>query len=280
MALNLLANYFFLKRDLETALDLARRAEVYHDSRPILAESHYQQARVFHILEDWEKAFYHYQQAVIAFDDHIPAQFGLGQCWLHRKEYNLAKEKFERVLQKDRNDIDTRTVICALKTINMDKDIIPEVRKDLEGISALKHEELTDPTIHIELGRLWEDQNLYKSRRSFMKAAEIYEQRGELVPPALLNELGYVQYRRSFTTSSSSVQKLLNDALDCFKKALETVQSLPDSEKNHLMTGIMYNIGLTYEQLNQQRKYTWKLFEQPAYYHETEKTCRSDYSDR
>ena len=61
------------------------------------------------------------------------------------------------------------------------------------------------------------------------------EQCGELAPPALSNEL----YRRSFSTSNSQRQKLLNDVLDYFNKAFETVQSLPDSADD----GIIYNTG-------------------------------------
>jgi hypothetical protein len=46
----MLASFQFHKRNLDKALEAAQRGAFYYDNWPILAESYYQQARVYHVL--------------------------------------------------------------------------------------------------------------------------------------------------------------------------------------------------------------------------------------
>uniref|UniRef100_A0A1I7XTW2 TPR_REGION domain-containing protein n=1 Tax=Heterorhabditis bacteriophora TaxID=37862 RepID=A0A1I7XTW2_HETBA len=84
-----LANHFFYKGDMAKVEQLAWHAMHITDSDHIKAEACYQLARCFHYNRVYEKAFkYYYQATTLNHHSFILPQFGLGQLYIHRGEYN------------------------------------------------------------------------------------------------------------------------------------------------------------------------------------------------
>ncbi|KAG9298342.1 hypothetical protein G9A89_002830 [Geosiphon pyriformis] len=263
-ALNLLANYLFYRRQFDqivqtddvteddteisytTLFDVAQRAERYSDTKPILAEAHYQQARAYHLLEDWDKAYYHYAQAMKTYDEHNLAHFGMCQVLLRKGAIDTARAGLERLQSKVGPNVDIITVLAAIYAYNYRNDInATQARDEFEKkIKMIKEEKFDDPQVFIEKAQLWEGQNWHKSLTAYKRAADIYFNSGLPIPPQVLNNMGVIYFNQP--SQDKNHEKNYADALKCFQEAQKNV-ILP-SDKGIALT-IGYNIARTYEQL-------------------------------
>jgi RNA polymerase-associated protein CTR9 len=99
MMLNLLANYYIIRRELDKAFTLAW--EAFHSTSVprMRSESCYHIARTHHIKGDYEQAGKFYEHATTIQSDFLLPHIGLGQAHFHAKKWTEAKACFDRVLR-------------------------------------------------------------------------------------------------------------------------------------------------------------------------------------
>ncbi|CAG8531922.1 6891_t:CDS:10 [Ambispora leptoticha] len=254
-ALNLLANCLFytqrvdqVDQDAEeytTLLDVTRRAEIYSDTKPILSESHYQQGRVHHLMQNWDEALYHYSEATRTYEEHHPAQFGLSQVYIRKGQIKLAKPKLYSLLNKYPGNVDILTVLAMVQAHLFNTADNPhekeEARKEFDKLTKMiKDDKFDDPQIFTIKGQLLEEENWHKGLSAYKRAVELYIDKGEIVPPQLLNNIGVNYFRQP------DIENHYESALDYFRRALENANLT--KELGAALT-IKYNIARTNEYL-------------------------------
>jgi len=93
-----------------------------------------------------------------------------------------------------------------------------------------------DVGMHIELARLWQDENLDRTAKALKEALRISEALGK-VDPRLLNNLGAL----------SHLEDKFADARSFYEKALTTSMSDPSEGSDAMSTSILYNLARVYE---------------------------------
>ncbi|MES1905357.1 MAG: protein required for normal CLN1 and CLN2 G1 cyclin expression, partial [Paramarteilia canceri] len=100
MVLNLLADHFFYKKDLEKVTKLSHQAFNSTENESIKAESSFQVARVFHYRKNYEDAYkYYYQSVQFASPLYIAPLFGLAQMYIEHREFENALQSINKILK-------------------------------------------------------------------------------------------------------------------------------------------------------------------------------------
>lgn len=90
--------------------------------------------------------------------------------------------------------------------------------------------------MHIEIARLWQDDNIDRMRKALQDALQISEAYAK-IDPSLLNNLAVLAH----------LQGNLTDAQSMYTKALTSAASLELDKKESVSTSILYNLARVYE---------------------------------
>jgi RNA polymerase-associated protein CTR9 len=149
--LNMMANHFFLTRDFEKTMRAASRAMKRATNNVSKAEASYQIARAHHQMQEFEKAYKFYRQALDLNADHILAQFGMGQMQLKRGEYTLAIEMFEKLHKSEPECIEVMKVLASLYGISGKKE------QSLALFNKILTNTNDDPLMAMEVAEMYEE---------------------------------------------------------------------------------------------------------------------------
>jgi RNA polymerase-associated protein CTR9 len=93
-----------------------------------------------------------------------------------------------------------------------------------------------DIELHVEMARLWQDENLEKMGRALKEALRISEAQGQ-VDPRIFNNLGVMRH----------VEGNLSEARTLYENALTSAFSLNTDIGESMSTSILYNLARVYE---------------------------------
>ncbi|CAG8434946.1 15397_t:CDS:1 [Funneliformis mosseae] len=241
-ALILMAHGYYLREEMDFALEALRRAEKYADSRFMQSETHYQLARAFHFMEDFDKAFYHYYHAIDINENHTSARYGYGQMLIHNGYYDEAKAEFEKLWHLNIKNMDVTTVLCVLNAHigfnDSDQSVKQKALTDFDRISkAFVEDKYKNPDISTVKAWFFEQRkNPVKALASLKKAKELYERLHRPVPFELLNRMGNMAFKAKYHT----------EAIEHYSEALEIVRKLP-SKGGYRGLAVYYNLGRAHE---------------------------------
>ncbi|KAK6741499.1 hypothetical protein RB195_009387 [Necator americanus] len=189
-----LANHFFFKGEMGKVERLAWHAMNMTESDEIKAEACYILARYFHFNRDYEKAFkYYYQATTLNHPTFVLPQYGLGQLYIMRGEFNQAIAAFEVVLKSMPNNIDTMKVLSALYA-HTDPGNQERQDKAREMLSKVLEATPNDVEVLIDLAQLLEGVDPQRSLTLYENACDLIktsEDGLQIDPPAaILNNIG------------------------------------------------------------------------------------------
>ena len=109
-----LSHQYFNKGNREKSRFLAQGAVSHTEVPEIKAEAYYHLAQNDHKDGNFQSAYSNYLKAVQKWPDFVLAQFGLGQMYIHRKEYSKAINCFETVLKRYPDNQDSLKILGSL----------------------------------------------------------------------------------------------------------------------------------------------------------------------
>ncbi|KAI9475952.1 MAG: hypothetical protein EXX96DRAFT_283036 [Benjaminiella poitrasii] len=241
VALNIMADHFFLTRDFEKTIQAASRALKNASNNFNKAEALYQIARAHHQMQEFENAHKYYTQALELNAKHVLAQFGLGQMQLKHGEYNAAIEIFEKLHKSEPASVEVMKILGSLYAV------IGKKEQSLGLFSKILGHADHDPLLAIEVAEMYEDKDkdsalkYYKQSLQLLetipKDDELSQERIKEIKPELLNNIAVMH------------QKLNNftDAEHYYGLALQEVELCTGQEKDLKLT-ISYNLARLYEE--------------------------------
>nr|CAG8484733.1 4433_t:CDS:10 [Entrophospora candida] len=241
-SLIILSHGYFFQQDYANLLEAARRAERFAPTKPILGEAHYLQAVAFHRNEEYDKAYYHYQQTVDLLDYHIMSRLGLAQMMIHFKQYDQAHEQLENLKKKiyiKNLDFITLIIIVGLLRIKSttDRKLQKQITDEIEYISKYFKEEAYDnPDILIFKSKLHENnKRINQSFQSLNRAINLFIENKKPIPISIIIRKGNLLFKLS--------------AKEQYLQALEECINLPESERQPKEVAIKFNLARAYENL-------------------------------
>ncbi|KAI7905639.1 uncharacterized protein BX663DRAFT_500417 [Cokeromyces recurvatus] len=241
VALNIMADHFFLTRDFEKTIQAASRALKNSSNNINKAEALYQIARAHHQMQEFENAYNYYSQALELNPKHVLAQFGLGQMQLKRGEYNAAIEIFEKLHKSETTSVEVMKILGSLYALVGKKEQSFALFNKILGHAD------HDPLLAIEVAEVYEDKDknnslkYYKQSLDLLNAIpkddELSQERIREIKPELLNNIAVMH------------QKLdnLTEAEHYYGLALQEVELCTGQEKELKLT-ISYNLARLYEE--------------------------------
>ncbi|VDK53795.1 unnamed protein product, partial [Cylicostephanus goldi] len=218
------------------------------ESDEIKAEACYILARFFHFNRDYEKAFkYYYQATTLNHPTFVLPQYGLGQLYIMRGEYNQAIAAFETVLKSMPNNVDTMKVLAALYA-HTDPGNHERQDKARDMLTKVLEATPNDVEVLIDLAQLLEGVDPHKSLSLYENACDLIktsEDGLQIDPPAaILNNIGALHmtlenYERAKEYFEAAEAKLQED--------LEG--DLCDSKLSSYVITMRYNLARCLEHL-------------------------------
>lgn len=114
VALNKLADHFFITDNLPKVHELASNAFANTRMNDIKSEAVYHRARVYHREQQMDNAFKYYQQAVQLNPENLLARFGLGQIFIARSENDKAIQQFEHIAKVNQDSYEVFKILGSL----------------------------------------------------------------------------------------------------------------------------------------------------------------------
>ena len=109
-----LADHFFLSDERENVARLANEAFEATEIKEVKAESKLQLARLLHTQGKLSEAFDNYLESTKLWPQFALAQYGLGQLYIWKKDYNNAIQCFEKVVQNYPNNFEAHYALGSL----------------------------------------------------------------------------------------------------------------------------------------------------------------------
>ncbi|KAJ1985213.1 protein required for normal CLN1 and CLN2 G1 cyclin expression [Dimargaris verticillata] len=236
---DLLADYFFTRQDPANSLAFACSGIINADTPAIEAESHYQAARNYHRLEDYERAFDHYQRAVKLNATHHLARFGLGQVLLHRQKLPEALALFEQFVEMHPTCIEAWNMLGAIhaRLPSHQAQALQAFDRVLQLVATDSANEAlaNDPGLFIDMGKTYEQTNLAQALKAYEKAIALYSQHPpdtestSRVPVELYNNVGALHHAlHNYDTAATFYEK---------------AQPSSTAEKTPMAYTVMYNLA-------------------------------------
>ncbi|KAG9511169.1 putative phospholipid-transporting ATPase IM [Fragariocoptes setiger] len=238
MVLILLSDHYFRSKNIKGTLVLARRAFENTEDEAMQAESCFQLARAYHFSEDYTNAFeFYYKATQFASPKFVLPQYGLGQMYIQRREFENAIQCFEAVLKVVPNNYESMKILGSLYARSNNAEKRDQAKVFFKTCSEQRP---NDHETWIELASLLEANDSKGALGAYQKALSIYEERSEQVPPEIYNNIAALCF------SSGK----LNDAQNYYSLALKRCEeSMTENEQHYgcIIYTIKYNIGRLYE---------------------------------
>ncbi|KAI0319009.1 RNA polymerase II-associated protein [Amylostereum chailletii] len=265
-AANALCDIFLRKGQHKRALKLAERTIQFSDTVTLLTEGYIRAGRVCHVDGANYDATSHYTQAAEGQPKNVIAALGLVQMQIRNDEIAAAIRTLDALLQPP-NPQRSHEAMAMLASLRMyprlgmstseaaqeklrARDLFDRVLKAIE-----LHEEgklnsivklepppsktlLEDMDMYVEIGRLWQKENLDRTRKMLQAALKISEASGA-ADPRLLNNLGVLSHMDNNTEQARSL----------YESALTGASALGSDTSEGMSTSILYNLARIYEDL-------------------------------
>lgn len=142
----------------------------------------------------------------------------------------------------------------VIKAIELDDSRVNGHAKGSRASSALND----DMEMHVEIARLWQEDNVERTTKAFRDAARVSATSGQ-VDPRLLNNLGALQHMEGNS----------DEARTMYEDALTKAASLNAEDGEAMSTSILYNLARVYEDSGEhaiaKEAYDKLLFRHPEY---------------
>lgn len=260
MVLTLLADHFFYSNEHEKVIKLATRAMENTDNEAMQAQACYQLGRAYHRNEEFDSAFeYYYKATQFGGSQFYLAFYGLGQMYIHRKEYESAIQAFETVLKTNPDNHETLKVLASLYARTSSHSKKELARNYLKKVTENRPE---DVEAWVELASLTEQHDTQIALSAYRTAIRLYEEKNLPVPPELYNNIAALLF---------SIDNL-DDAEENYTLAIKRCrEEMPNNEVHYgsIIYTIQYNMGRLYEAKHQlteaEQAYKNILIQHPMY---------------
>lgn len=239
MVLILLADHFFYANELDKVIKLANKAMDNTENESIQAQACYQLARAYHRKKDFDSTFeYYYKATQFGGPQFFLAFYGLGQMYIHRKEFDSAIQAFEAVLKTNPENLETLKVLASLYATSSSNTKHELAKTYLKKITEKRPD---DVDAWIELASLTEQNDAPVATNAYKNAISLLKAQKKPILPELYNNLA------ALLTSVKS----LDEASKCYQKALKRCKKYMDQNEEHygiIIWTIQYNIGRLQEE--------------------------------
>ncbi|THU95501.1 RNA polymerase II-associated protein [Dendrothele bispora CBS 962.96] len=260
-AANALCEIFIQKGNSKRALKLAERTIQFADTLTLLTEGYVRAGRICHSENNNSLAVRHFQSAAEGQPKHVLAAIGLAQMRMVNDEMAGAIHTLDTLIQSPnpQKSTEATVMLASLRAFPRPgvsgsdiaqeriraRELFDRVTKALElddaklngqGPSRASRTIGEDVGMHVELARLWQDENLDKTAKALREALRISEALGK-VDSRLLNNLGALHH----------LEDKFADARSFYEKALTASMSDPSEGSDATSTSILYNLARVYE---------------------------------
>ncbi|KAG8900293.1 hypothetical protein FRB99_006134 [Tulasnella sp. 403] len=244
----------------ERSLKLAERAIQFADTLAVVSDAHLRAARSCHDLGLMEQSMKHYSAAAEGSQNKVLAWIGKAQAHMLMDEIPAAIHTLDTLLSH-RSECMEATVmlasICAHPRTGISsadaaadrkkaRDIFDRVGRIIATTKNRSWRYLgDDPDMHIEIARLWQNENAERTGRAYKEAIRALSIQSPNAPldPRLSNNLGVIKHLDGDTATA---RELYQDAIT---SALSTGQ-----ESDGIIATCMYNLARVYEEQGDSNK--------------------------
>lgn len=247
---SILGSYFFLKKNMDSAIKLSEKALQYADTNYLTSNSLFLMARAYHFMENYEKASGLYQHSYNNKNSNFISAIGMGQIKLIQNDIIGSKLIFEKITEQHPKCIEALTILGSIYTheilsINSKSDKPLERQKAKSLLERAIHlinnstkREYTDSGIFITLAALCEGEDNNVSLESYERALDLEHNFPTNILPQLLNNIGVLHHTKGNLVS----------ARQFYQNALNQCVSLGQQENNTidvdaLVTTLTYNLA-------------------------------------
>lgn len=193
MSLNHLASHYFFTDQHFMVEQLTEAALAATDHTLMKAQSYYNLARSCHTKEDYEMAARYYRASTAELKnprDFILPYYGLGQVHLKLGDWKAALASFEKVLELYPDNCETLKAIGHILGQQGRKE------KALEHFKKATRMNPRDVDAWLEMGELLVSSDFAGALESFQTAHNLLKKSQEVIPLALLNNIGVLHFEK------------------------------------------------------------------------------------
>lgn len=204
MALNHLACHYFFLDQHPMVEQLTEAALAATDHVLIKAQSYYNLARSYHTREDYDMAARYYRASTAELKnpkDFILPYYGLGQVHLKLGDWKAALANFEKVLELYPDNCETLKAVGHILGHQGRKE------KALEHFKKATRMNPKDVDAWLEMGELLVSSDFAAALDSFQTAHTLLKRSQEVVPLALLNNIGVLHFEKDELESARKAYK-------------------------------------------------------------------------
>ncbi|KIK69347.1 hypothetical protein GYMLUDRAFT_214453 [Collybiopsis luxurians FD-317 M1] len=265
-AANALCEIFIQKGTFKRALKLAERTMQFADTLTVLTEGYVRAGRVSHAEGNIIAATRYYNLATEGQPKHVLAAIGLAQMQMQNDELGGAINTLDSLLQapNPQKSLEASVMLASLRASprpgisssemaqerTRARDLFDRVSKSLEiedvkanghGPSKASRIISEDMNMHLEISRLWQEEDLARTTKALQEALQISQAAGK-IEPRLLNNLGALHH----------LESKLTEAQDFYEAAL--TGSVGAENADTISTSILYNLARVYEDQEEEDK--------------------------
>ncbi|KAF9527372.1 RNA polymerase II-associated protein [Crepidotus variabilis] len=259
-AANALCELFLRKGSHSRALKLAERTIQFADTLTVLTEGYLRAGRVSHVSNMLDQGRKFYTIAVEGQPKNIVGAIGLAQMQMLLDELPAAIHTLDTLIQSPnpQRSVEATVMLASLRAFprpsvsSQDmaqekvraRELFDRVTKGLEIDSVSesgKQRKLTlgiadDVEMHIEIARLWQEDNLDRMGKALKEAMKVNQTSGE-ANPQLVNNVGVLHH----------LEGNFKEARSMYEGALISATTLPTDSAEGLSTTVLYNLARVYE---------------------------------
>ncbi|KAH7889009.1 hypothetical protein F5I97DRAFT_1804053 [Phlebopus sp. FC_14] len=261
-AANALCELFLRKSNFKRALKLAERTIQFADTLTLLTEGNLRAARVLHAEGSLKEATKYYTVATEGQPKHVLGAIGMAQMQMQNDEMAAAIHTLDTLIQppNPQRSVEATVMLASLRAHPRpgvsSADVAQEKTKarDLfdRATKALEHDESRvngytashaanfindDMDMHVEMARLWQEENPERTSRALCEALRI-SQGGDEVDPRLLNNLGVLKHLEGNLVEARAIYE------DALTKAAGRSAEIGEA----MSTSMLYNLARVYEE--------------------------------
>lgn len=262
-AANALCELFLRKSNLKRALKLAERTVQFADTLTLFTEGNLRAARVLHAEGSLAEATKYYTTATEGQPKHVLGAIGMAQIQMHNDEIPAAIHTLDTLIQppNPQRSVEATVMLASLRAHPRpgvsSSDAAQERLRARElfdrATKMLEHEDprpnananaptraaaatMDDLEMHIEVARLWQEEQPERTARALREALRISEASGQ-IDPRLLNNLGALQHMESHLDAAQSM----------YEVALTKAANIGGDSGEAMSTSLLYNLARVYE---------------------------------
>ncbi|KZT71727.1 TPR-like protein [Daedalea quercina L-15889] len=265
-AANALCELILLKGQHKMALKLAERTIQFTDVKAILTDGYIRAGRVAHAMGNKTDAMKHYRRAKEGQPANLLANIGLAQMQIKDDDPVAAIGTLDSYLQQAQNPrqrpLEAMVMLASLRAKPLPgaditekgkaRELYDQVSKALGLPDATAHTQngsssyhtrrssrkiAEDIDMHVEIARLWQNDNLERMQRALKEALRISEATSRS-NPRLVNNVAVLEY----------LDGNFESARPMFENAITQASSVGDPAADGMSTTTLYNLARTYEE--------------------------------